>query len=311
MTQTHETDLADLIYEIASSGDVCLSARMSGLYRSDDAGKSWQSVYDSLELTEALATLTVVIPPNFQQEPSLFAGINGGILRSPDGGQTWERAFFPAPPTTITTMQASPNYASDGTLFAGTLEDGIFFSRNRGQTWRAGNFGLLDLSVYALAVSPNYADDSTLYAGTQTGIFRSTNGGRSWRDVQTPVEYPAVLSLALSLNDSQDQTLYAGTEVHGLLCSTDAGGNWSHMGENHIDEAINAIQITPQNSELLILHGDTLLNSSDNGESWQHWNEKLLAGKSISAIHAQQGLEAGGIIYVGLQDGEILTLKSD
>ena len=45
--------------------------------------------------------------------------------------------------------------------------------------------------------------------------------------------------------------------------------------------------------------------------SWKPWNEKLLAGKIISAIHVPQGFESGGIIHVGLQDGEILTLNSN
>lgn len=312
MTQAHETDLTDLIYEMTSAEDIYFSARMSGLYRSDDRGASWQSVYESLGLSEPLPTVTAAVPPNFQREPAIFAGVNGGILRSPDGGQQWQKAYFPTPPATISTLKISPGYVEDGTIFAGTLEDGIFFSRDRGQTWAAGNFGLLDLSVYALAVSPGYTQDATLYAGTQTGVFRSTNGGRSWKEVELPADYDAILSLALSPEYHHDGTLFAGTETRGLLRSNDGGSHWVNVAESLAEDAVNAVLLSsryPKQPEVLILHGDILKFSADDGQTWQLWNEEQLAGKSVSAIHAPHGFEGGATVFVGLQDGGIMALQ--
>ena len=52
---TEETQLQDITYALATSptfaqDGICFAARGSGLYRSDDGGVTWQSVYGTLEL---------------------------------------------------------------------------------------------------------------------------------------------------------------------------------------------------------------------------------------------------------------------
>jgi len=86
----------------------------------------------------------------------------------------------------VSSLVISPNYTHDGTLLAGTMEDGVFRSADRGSHWVAWNFGLLDLNVLYVAISPHFACDEILFAGTETGIFRSTNVGRAWREMDFP-----------------------------------------------------------------------------------------------------------------------------
>ena len=310
MTQADDTQFTDIVYALTSAKNLCFSAQASGLYCSEDQGKSWTSCYDELALTAPLPTLAVAVAPNFEREASLFAGVSGGILRSPDGGQHWERAFTPVPPMTVTAFCISPNYENDGQIFTSTLDDGVFYSRDRGRTWNAGNFGLLDLTVYALAISPDYAQDRLLFAGTQSGIFTSSNGGRSWKEILLPAENTAVLSLALSPDFERDRRVFVGTELRGLLSSSDAGKSWSSVAAGRFTEAINAVLLSPQyarQSEILVLHGDELLHSGDSGQSWELWREKLLSGKSISAVHCPQGFKSTDLSYVGLQDGAVIV----
>ena len=310
----------DITYNFAASaswghrqGATCFAAWMSGLYRSDDEGQpGGYSMNQSLNLTEPLSTLAVAIPPNFEQEPRVFAGLGGGILRSPDGGQSWENVHFPPPPAVITCLVTSPNYAQDGLLFAGTLEDGVFYSSDRGRHWQAGSFGLLDLNIFCLSVSPNFSNDETLFAGTQSGIFRSTNGARAWREINLPIGYEVILSLALSPHFAQDSTLFAGTETQGLLRSTDGGRSWERMGENIFTDSINSVLLSPQfphKPGILVLHGETLLNSNDGGLSWRPWREALLAEKNVIAVLAPLGFEPGAPVLIGLLSGDILNIK--
>jgi len=183
-----ESQLQEIVYDLAVSPDfeedgLCFAARASGLYRSEDGGRSWQDAYASLELSAALTTSVVVVSPGFETDRSVFAGVPGGVLRSADAGQSWQVASFPPPAPFVSSLVISPNYARDGTLFVGTLEDGVFRSGDRGTHWAAWNFGLLDLNVLALGVSPDYGRDETLFAGPERGIFRRRNGGRAWREV--------------------------------------------------------------------------------------------------------------------------------
>jgi photosystem II stability/assembly factor-like uncharacterized protein len=208
-------------------------------------------------------------------------------------------------------MAASPDFARDGTLLAGTLEDGVFRSGDRGLHWEAWNFGLLDLNVLCLAISPDFANDETLFAGTDTGVFRSTNGGRAWREVEFPSQWAPVLSLALSPEYAVDGVLLAGTEVCGLFASRDEGSSWQRMGEERLAGAVNSILLGPEfpaKEDMLVLHEDALLISRDGGETWSEWQITASAAPGVAAVAAPLGLDPGAPLLVGLVEGKVLRV---
>ncbi len=306
----------DLVYSfVAAPGcmpgksGLVFSARGSGLYRSQDGGRTWQYVLDDLGLTERLPVTAVALAPDLDQQGLVLAGAPGGIFHSNDAGQTWKALVFPPPPPTITALAISPNYAQDETVFAGTMEDGVFISQNGGERWVAWNFGLLDLNVMCLAISPDFASDETVFAGTESGLFRSTNGGRAWREVELPFGYEAVLSLAISPVFTADQTLYAGTETQGLWASTDAGTTWRRLGETLIDEPVNALYLSADG--ILAVTGSALWHSHDDGATWTDRLPTTLAGQEISALLAPAGHAPGAPVLVGLMDGSVETAVLD
>ena len=207
------------------------AARATGLYRSIDGGASWQPAYDSLSLQSDLVTSTVAVSPDFVRDRTVFAGCSGGIVCSYDAGQTWHVITLPTPPSIVSGLAFSPNYAGDGIAFLGTMEDGVYRSADCGQNWARWNFGLFDLRVLALAVSPDFAHDETVFAGTETGIYISKSGGRSWRPLLLPDEAAPVMCLAVSPGFAQDGILWAGTDSAGLWLSADRGKRWRRSGE--------------------------------------------------------------------------------
>ena len=310
--QPDDSSTQDYVYKLVGCGRICFVARNSWLYRTDDAGRTWQLAYQALDLSEPLPTLTVAISPDFEHDPRIFAGLSGGIFRSLNNGQSWESIRLPSPPPVISALEVSPNFEQDGIVFAATLEDGVLFSADRGYRFGAWNFGLLDLNILCLAISPHFAEDETVFVGTQSGVFRSTNGGRAWREVDLPVGYEAVLSIALSPDFARDGILLAGTETRGLLLSADAGESWQCLGTDLFTEAMNAIHLPPNFSarpEILALHAGALLHSIDRGETWTPWREDILADKEVTAILAQQGFDAGALVLIGLANGNILRLE--
>jgi photosystem II stability/assembly factor-like uncharacterized protein len=313
---TEETQVPDIVYSLATSpgfaqDGLCFAAHPSGLYRSDDGGLTWQNAYASLELDVPLTTVAVAVSPNFEADRSVFAGVPGGILRSVDGGQSWYIAGLPSPPPFVSTLVVSPNFAHDGTLLAGTMEDGVFRSGDRGEHWAAWNFGLLDLNVLCMATSPDFANDETLFVGTDSGVFRSTNGGRAWREVDFPPDFAPVLSLALSPNYATDGVLFAGTESCGLFYSSDNGHTWLRLGEDVVTGAVNSILLAPEfpaQPDVLVLLGDALLISHDGGQSWVEWQAGLRLERSMTSVIAPQGLAPGASLLVGLVDGRVLRI---
>lgn len=321
MTMTEEPsmlpdDMPDVVNALAASPDfrrdgICFAARNTGLYRSDDSGKSWQPLYGSLDLTAPLATTSVAVSPVFSSDQTVFAGVNGGILRSANGGTTWEAIVFPAPASLVTTLAVSPNYIEDGIVIAGTMEDGVFRSSDRGRIWAAWNFGLLDLSVFCVALSPDFAHDETLFAGTLSGLFRSTNGSRAWREVDFPTDLAPVLCLAASPQYTSDGLLFAGTESNGLFASNDRGHSWTQLDDDALTGAVNGIVLAPQfpaQPDILVLLHDALVVSRDHGQSWSEWRPGLQFDLDTASIAAPHGLEPHAPLLIGLIDGSVVCL---
>src|SRR5512135_1906059 len=112
-----ENEVQEIVYALAASPDfatsgICFSARQTGLYRSDDSGETWRSVYGSLTLDSPLVTTSVVLSPAFAQDGLVYAGTNGGILRSVNGGETWEVAILRTPSPLVSALAVSPNFAA-------------------------------------------------------------------------------------------------------------------------------------------------------------------------------------------------------
>ncbi len=298
--------IQDVVYALHCAQNVWFAARASGLYRSTDGGRSWQSAYASLALAGALPTTSVVTSPDFASDRTVFAGVSGGVLYSLDGGDTWQSVELGAPPPMVSALVISPDFRRDGVLLAGSMEDGVFRSGNRGYNWAAWNFGLLDLSIFTLAISPDFAADETLFAGVESGIFRSTNGGRAWREITLPVGYEPVLSLALSPAYAQDGTLFAGTESQGLLRSTDRGATWTQVATP--DGPVNGLQLAPDfptKPYILALLDHTLLLSQDAGQTWSEYPTEL---EGMSSVLAPAGLAPGAPLVIGAPRGDVVSL---
>lgn len=314
MTETATTQ--DVVYALAASPDfarqgICFAGRDSGLYHSTDRGKTWRFAYQSLNPARPLPTMAVAVSPDFAGDQTVFAGVPGGILRSFDGGNSWHISRLPDPPPTVTGLVFSPNYRSDGTVFAGTLEDGVFFSSDRGESWVTWNFGLYDPHVLCMAISPNFAADQTLYIGVEIGIFCSTNKGRTWREVALPANDP-VLSLAISPTYAGNGILLAGTENRGLYLTEDGGKSWVYIAHDAITGAVNAIILSPEfpdRPEILLLLDDAILVSPDGGKSWFQGTTGPNFEQGTSCIVAPQGLAAAAPLLVGLVEGGVVITE--
>jgi photosystem II stability/assembly factor-like uncharacterized protein len=278
------------------------AATMGGLFRSRDAGRSWQrsgTGFTGLSLT------AVAVSPTYAADGLvLVASLEGGLLRVTDDG-AWRAADIQGPRVDISALALSPNFARDGVAFAATLASGVLLSRNRGASWEAATFGLLDLEVTALALSPAFTRDDTLFAATATGIFRSPNGGRAWRETGFPSDAPAVLCLAVSPDFAAEGILYAGTDGAGLFRSRDRGATWRPVAANLRDACINAVAFSPafQDDHTMLLAGDAgIYVSRDGGETWAPCAE----APGALCLAVLPDFPAGGAVLVGLPGQGIL-----
>lgn len=160
--------------------------------------------------------------------PAWFLAHTKGLLRSVDSGQTWHDAYqtleLEASLSTAA-LAISPDFARDGTLFAGAL-GGILRSADGGLHWSVAMLPSPPPYVVALATSPNYVEDGLIFAGTlEDGVFRSWDRGASWASWNFGLLDLNVYALLVSPNFASDDTLYVGVES-GIFRSTNGGRAW-------------------------------------------------------------------------------------
>lgn len=235
-----------------------------------------------------------------------FFGHHNGILRSADGGATWqpllERRGFDAMGFAVSRADPRHLYLAghdifqvsgdggaswqpvahnlpgtdihgfavspdiSGRLYALVVGQGLFTSADDGHTWQRLP-GQVPGDVMAIAAAGG--DPDTLYAGSmRAGVLRSTDGGRTWLAATSGLDGRGVLALAV--DPAARQTVYAGVEG-GLYKSSDSGATWSKLpfpGGNAV-----AVAVSPSRPGRLLAiavqGGEGLVyRSDDGGQSW-------------------------------------------
>lgn len=306
--------IADTILSVATGpsvrGDVLsLAGGLAGLYRSSGAYQPWQRLNPAFPGTvpESVSSVTIaLVTEGPAVKPVVFAGSTGAVWRSLDDGDSWSSSALPEPTPVVSVLAASPAFARDRVLYAGTEEDGVLRSGDGGATWESWNFGLFDRHVFALAVSPDHETDGIVFAGTQTGLFQSGNGGRSWQKWPFPVEETSILSLAIAPKADGNWLLCAGTEGAGLFISRDLGYHWSYAcaaGQN-----INAVESYPNargGFDILAATEEGVLAAHDGEESWHGWGPPV---RGVLCMTALSGLVDGTAVLAGLAERGVLWL---
>ncbi len=188
-------------------------------------------------------------------------GGNTGLIKSTDGGKTWETvATILEPPVDFHAMSVSK---SNPTIIIGfdSANRGLFKTIDAGLNWQKLN---PPDYVSALAISPT--DPNVVFAGSGNGIYQSSDGANTW----TPIE-PLKGNLIFALTFDEEGVLYAATEQLGLSRSFDLGQTWEKVNSPNL--TIMSIAVDAQNKILYVAGYSSdgfqeVYKSSDDGASW-------------------------------------------
>ena len=249
----HVTAVAVSATERANGhGVVYAGTEPSALFRSEDGGASWRELAGLRAVPSAPewrfpprphTSHVRWIAPDPGTAGRLYVAIEAGaVLRSADGGTSWEdrRPDGPRDVHTLATHPLAPGRlyaaAGDGLLRAGT---GYAESRDGGDTWARPDRGLDHHYLWGLAVDPGDPDTILVSAARGAGrahnpaaaesaVYRSAAGG-PWEQVATGL--PAgrgTLVPILATNPAEPGVFYALSN-RGVQRSADAGRSWADV----------------------------------------------------------------------------------
>ncbi|KAB8145684.1 hypothetical protein F8S13_00945 [Chloroflexia bacterium SDU3-3] len=271
-----------------------------GVYRSTDGGTTWASIS-----TQNLIISLVIDPTNPQQMYagcSLFiasSGISsgGGILRSSDGGATWEAISSGLPEkTSIPTLLLE---SGTPTSIYALSASAIYKSSNSGDSWAAKGAGLPghDASNPLTALAADPQNPLTFYTSDADGLYKTTNGADLWAKVSSG---PPSTITTLMIHPASAATIYAGTDTFGMFRSADSGATW--RGSLH-SASIDGLQITAgATPRIYVASGQHLAASSDHGGTWRYADLPIYTSALESNPATPNILYAGGNGLIKIED---------
>ena len=292
----------------------------TGIYRSKDAGDTWQKM--GLENTERIAR--IVISP--KDSNTVYVCAPGhlwnahpdrGVFKTIDGGKTWNKILYVDDNTGCADMATDPE--NPQVLFAGmwqfrrkpySFESGgpksaLYKSVDGGANWKQLKNGLPagPLGRIAVAVAPT--KHNVVYAlveAKHTALYRSDDSGETWVEKNSDyniVGRPFYFARIVVDPANPDRVYKPG---FGLSVTDDGGKSFAGLGGftgggPHGD--FHGVWVNPKNTDELLIGTDGgVYQSEDRGSHWRY-----LAVIPVSQFyHVTYDMAQPYNVYGGLQD---------
>jgi photosystem II stability/assembly factor-like uncharacterized protein len=267
-----------------------------GVYRSVDAGRTWQIIGLAHETVRALAQA----PTN---PKILIAGSLTGVYRSMDEGATWER-ITPANHSDLKNFDSVAfDPRDENIIYAGTYHL-PWKTTNGGKDWFSIGKGMIDDSdVMSIVVDP--ASPESVHATACSGIYHSVNGAQQWSKYKG-IPFAFRRTQLIRQDPKHPEVLYAGT----------TSGLWKTTNDNDfkrvtpVEWVVNAVIIDPKNPQKIILgtEREGVQISEDSGTTFQSANVGF-QHQHILDVAMDQDRPERALVVLSFDTNEFLATK--
>ncbi len=260
-----------------------------GIYKSTDAGKTWQH----LGLRDAQQIANIIVDP---KDPNrLFVAAQGhpygpnperGVFRSLDGGQTFTKVLYKD--ENVGGMDLTFDPRNSQVIFASMWS-------SRRPPWTTGGG----------------------YTGPGSGLYKSTDGGNNWHQLTKglPSEAEGIGRIGQTISPSDPDRMYAWVNVatrnntkpnaklgSGIYRSDDAGESWQQVNsEERIygrGDDFGCVRVDPTNKDIIYVANTSTYRSTD-------------AGQNFTAIKGAPGGDDYHTIWINPENPDIIAIAVD
>ncbi|HEY2177755.1 MAG TPA: hypothetical protein VGH15_04170 [Caulobacteraceae bacterium] len=293
---------ADMVVGVPQAPDTFYSAAAGGgLWRTDDAGRTWRPVFEHGPLASGAVAVARSNPDvvyyGTGQPPGRYDEQSGaGVFRSDDGGKTW-RPLGLENTRSIGRIWVSPTdpdtviVGAIGHAFAPNPERGVFRSTDGGRTWTQtlkinDDTGVVDIAadpkdpriLFAAAWQERqypWQSYFTRAAGPGSAIWRSADGGVTWTKLAGegwPKDVLGRIGL-VAAHTARGTRLYAtvdaGGKDSGLYRTDDGGAHWvkANAVTAETSSYFSRVEVQPDDPDTVYLVGQSVRRCSEGGKT--------------------------------------------
>lgn len=222
----------DVVY-VAAMGSLWGPNPERGLYRSRDGGETWQRVLAASDYTGVVEVAMhpdnpdLLYAATFQRERRMWSmvggGEEGGLYRSRDGGDSWERVAGGFPTTAVGRVGVTFCPGAPDTMYATAVgpDGGTYRSEDGGESWERRNEEVQSHWYYG-EVFCDPVNPERVYVPV-TPLLRSEDGGESFDNIAKTLVHGD--HHTLWINPSDPDHLMVGNDG-GVYVSRDGGEAW-------------------------------------------------------------------------------------
>ena len=282
----------DQVYYMGTTG--------GGLWKTEDAGISWQNISDGFFNTSSVGAVAVsesdnnIVLVGMGESPvrGVMTSSGDGVYKSVDGGDTWTHLGLENTKH-ISQVRIHPSdpdiiyVSAQGSPYAGTEDRGIYRTYDGGKNWEKVLY--VDANSGAVDLAMDYNNPRILYAsfwdhqrlpwyvrsgGEGSGIWKSTDGGDTWKKLDQGLPKSVMGKIGVTVSRANPKLVYAiiESEEGGLYRSDDAGESWRLVNDERVLRARSwyymHIYADPSDENVVYVLNAPMMKSIDGGKTF-------------------------------------------
>lgn len=264
---------------------------LTGVYRSKDAGKSWEKISDQINV-ESLA----IDPRNRDR---IFVGTWRQGWRTDDGGKNWkhiaEGMVLDTDMFSITIDEKNPD-----NIWVATC-GWVYNSTNGGDKWTRYKDGFENRRIHDVKIDP--IDPNVIYAGSVAGLYCSRDKGKMFGAISDK----GLVINSIVVHPDRPKRIVLGIEGDGVYISHDGGSTYERTSTGLQNLRITTVAADPFEKDRVyaaVVFGGAasgIYRSDDAGKNWEKVSKVALP--EVLSLNVAAEADAGVKFLAGTEKG--------